>query len=136
MKKKYRQSEIQSIAKELITKFPSKTICFYGNIGAGKTTLIKALIKELGISEAGSSPTFGIVNEYESKEGETLVYHFDFYRIENELEVLDFGLEDYFSSNLWIFIEWPENIANLIPENAASVHINIVSEGIREISMA
>ena len=86
-------------------------------MGAGKTTLIKAILKEMGAIDSGSSPTFGIVNEYHNKDGELLAYHFDFYRLNDETEAYDMGLEDYLSQDCYIFIEWPEKIPSLILVN-------------------
>ena len=85
----YKENQIYQVARQLINKSTSKTLCFYAPMGAGKTTLIKALLKELGASDTGSSPTFGIVNEYHNDKGELLAYHFDFYRLEDETEALD-----------------------------------------------
>ncbi|WP_420601286.1 tRNA (adenosine(37)-N6)-threonylcarbamoyltransferase complex ATPase subunit type 1 TsaE [Flagellimonas sp.] len=115
---------------------PEKTICFYGQMGAGKTTLIKALVKELGGTDQGSSPTFGLVNEYHDQNGKLLAYHFDFYRIENEMQALDIGLEDYLYSNTWKFIEWPEKIESLLPQEAVSVYLHFIDENTRSIEFS
>ena len=85
-------------------------------MGAGKTTLIKALVKELGGTDTVSSPTSGLVNEYETKTGELLGYHFDFYRLNDETEAMDMGLEDYLNTSAWIFMEWPEKIPGWFPQ--------------------
>ncbi len=93
---------------------------FYGDLGAGKTTLIKAICKQLGVSETVlSSPTFSIINEYRGKD--SLVYHFDFYRMRNETEILDLGLEEYFESNAYCFVEWPERLGapGVLPHDRA-----------------
>ncbi|NAS13601.1 tRNA (adenosine(37)-N6)-threonylcarbamoyltransferase complex ATPase subunit type 1 TsaE [Poritiphilus flavus] len=127
--------EIRNTAKEIIRSAPARALCFYGEMGAGKTTLIKAIVKELGGSEA-QSPTFGLVNEYEDSEGGLLGYHFDFYRIESEEEALDLGLEDYFSQDAWIFIEWPEKIPSLLPENCIPVYIQVIDDNTREIRLS
>ena len=92
----------------------NKTLLFYGQMGVGKTTLIKELCKSLGVLDNISSPTFSLVNEYQTAKNDK-VYHFDFYRIEDEEEAYDIGIEDYFDSKNWCFVEWPENIVNLLP---------------------
>ncbi|MBL4592799.1 MAG: tRNA (adenosine(37)-N6)-threonylcarbamoyltransferase complex ATPase subunit type 1 TsaE [Flavobacteriales bacterium] len=118
--------ELQTIAPELIQDFgDKKVILFYGEMGVGKTTLIKILCKQLGVEEVTSSPTFSIVNEYLSTNDKS-IYHFDFYRIEKEAEVFDLGYEDYFFSGNYCFVEWPEKIPNLLPDNA--VEVNIVQD--------
>lgn len=104
-----------------------------GQMGAGKTTLVNELIKRLGVEEEGSSPTFSIVNEYFSVTYGT-IYHFDFYRIEDESEAYDIGVEEIFEEDAFIFIEWPERIENLIPDNI--VELSIIEEnGIRHIEL-
>ncbi|VAW10998.1 tRNA threonylcarbamoyladenosine biosynthesis protein TsaE [hydrothermal vent metagenome] len=133
MKTKYTEDLIQEVAKQLLQKTNSKTLCFYGEMGSGKTTLIKALVKELGCDTA-SSPTFGIVHEYHYKQGGVLGYHFDFYRLNDESEALDLGLEDYFAQDIWIFIEWPEKIESFLPVNTTDIHIEIVDPITRKIS--
>lgn len=107
---------------------------FYGEMGAGKTTLIKAIMKELGVAGDTSSPTFGIVNEYQDNENKTLAYHFDFYRLEDEMEALDIGVEDYFYANKWVFIEWPEKISSFLPEDATNIKLEVISPTDRRIS--
>lgn len=120
------EHELQAIAPELIQDFgDKKVILFYGEMGVGKTTLIKILCKQLGVEEVTSSPTFSIVNEYLSTNDKS-IYHFDFYRIEKEAEVFDLGYEDYFFSGNYCFVEWPEKIPNLLPDNA--VEVNIVQD--------
>jgi len=129
----YTESQIQEVAQQLIIKVASKTLAFHASMGAGKTTLIKALLIELGAADTGHSPTFGIVNEYHDRNGVLLAYHFDFYRLNDETEALDLGLEDYLNQEVWIFIEWPEKIASLIPENATDVYIEIIDPETRII---
>jgi len=122
MKETYSISEIKNIAQQLIAQFDTpKTLLFYGNMGVGKTTLIKEIALQLGVTEATTSPTFSLVNEY--KGTTDTIFHFDFYRIEDEVEVYDIGIEDYFYQDAWCLVEWPERIPNIIPENAIAIHI-------------
>jgi len=102
-------------------------------MGAGKTTFVKHLCKQLNVQDSTSSPTFSIVNEYESPAGP--VYHFDFYRIKDEQEAFDFGYEEYFYSGAYCFVEWPEKIPNLLPEEAKEIHISILDATTRQISI-
>jgi tRNA threonylcarbamoyladenosine biosynthesis protein TsaE len=122
--------ELSDAANKLIQYAGSqKVFLFYGDMGAGKTTFIKAICRVLGVSENTSSPTFSIVNEYPSPQG--TVYHFDFYRLKTETEALDLGYEDYFYSGNYCFIEWPEKIPGLIPDHFVKVNISAESDGIR-----
>jgi len=130
----YQENKIAEVASKIIEVAPSKTLCFYGPMGAGKTTLIKAIVAKLGGAGNVSSPTFGIVNEYHTTEGNTLGYHFDFYRLENETEVLDLGFEDYLNQDVWVFIEWPEKIKSFLPEDTFNLTIEIKDFETREIS--
>lgn len=126
-------SELPSAAKKLLAACPDKKIfAFYGQMGAGKTTLIKSLCEVMGVNNTVSSPTFSIVNEYLSEKGEK-IFHFDFYRINSESEAYDMGYEDYFYSNAYCFIEWPERIAELLPPDFVRVNITVKDE-IRTIS--
>ncbi|MCL4119995.1 UNVERIFIED_CONTAM: hypothetical protein GTU68_001380 [Idotea baltica] len=104
-------------------------------MGAGKTTLIKALVEELGGGTVANSPTFGIVNEYHKVDGELLGYHFDFYRLKDETEALDMGFEDYLAQDVWIFIEWPEKIQSFLPENASNITIDIIDPVTRRLEL-
>ena len=107
---------IEEIAGDIINKYPGERIfALYGSMGAGKTTLIKSLCKVLGSQDNVKSPTFSIINEYLTDE--IPIYHFDFYRIKESSEALDIGIYDYFSSGSYCFIEWPEKIEELLPEN-------------------
>lgn len=114
--------QIDSIAKKIINQNPNKVILFEGEMGVGKTTLIKALVKKLGVIETASSPTFSLVNEYQNTDKE-VIYHFDFYRIKNETEALDMGVDEYLYSGNWCFIEWAEKIQNLIPDKFSKIYI-------------
>lgn len=107
---------------------------FYGDMGAGKTTFIKALCAELGVTDTVNSPTFSIVNEYRSSTNGTPVYHFDFYRIRHIEEVYDMGYEEYFYSGAVCLIEWPELVEGLLPETAVRVRIEVLDDGRRTIS--
>ena len=124
---------IRKTAKEFVEQMGDKRVfLFYGTMGAGKTTFIRAVCEELGVEESVNSPTFAIVNEYRGKTGEP-IYHFDFYRINKEEEAYDFGYEDYFYSGHVCFVEWPEKIKNLLPEDAAAVNITVLPDGVRDV---
>ncbi|MCK0179221.1 tRNA (adenosine(37)-N6)-threonylcarbamoyltransferase complex ATPase subunit type 1 TsaE [Flavobacteriaceae bacterium S0862] len=133
MKKVFDIQSIDEVAKELLANVKHKTILFYGDMGAGKTTLISSLVKTLGGLDDVSSPTFSIVNEYEVTNDK--VYHFDFYRIDNVTEVLDIGIEDYFYSGHWIFIEWPEKIEDILPLEADISYIKMNKDGSRTLEL-
>ena len=123
---------IHEAAKEFIAAMGDNTVfAFYGKMGAGKTTFIKAVCEELGVTDVINSPTFAIVNEYRSDENGELIYHFDFYRIKKLEEVYDMGYEDYFYSGALCFIEWPELIEELLPGNAVNVYIEEKEDGTR-----
>ena len=107
---------------------------FYGAMGAGKTTFIKAVCEELGVEDVITSPTFAIVNEYQSATTGALIYHFDFYRIKKLEEVYDMGYEDYFYSGALCFIEWPELVEELLPEDAVKVTIREEADGSRSLA--
>ena len=125
--------EIAVAAKEFVTAMGDrKVFAFYGKMGAGKTTFIKAVCEELGVEDVINSPTFAIVNEYVDGKGEP-VYHFDFYRIKNFQEVLDIGYEDYVYSGHMCFMEWPELIENLLPDDAVKVTIEEKTDGGRVV---
>ena len=121
--------------KELSKEKNIKVIAFYGHMGAGKTTFIKAVCKEMGVLQEVSSPTFSLINEYETNEGNT-IYHFDFYRIESPEEAYDFGYEEYFYSNNLCLIEWPELIEDLLPEIFLKVEINVVKDEDRNVTIS
>jgi tRNA threonylcarbamoyladenosine biosynthesis protein TsaE len=128
-------SDIDTAAKIFVEKFGNKKIfAFYGEMGAGKTTFIKAVCKSMGVTGTITSPTFSLVNEYKTDNGMT-IYHFDFYRIENIEEVYDFGYEDYFYSDKMCFIEWPELVETLLPEDVVEVKISADDNEQRLISV-
>lgn len=126
--------EIQQAARTVLENNPKKVILFNGTMGAGKTTFVKALAKHLGVKDATSSPTFSLVNEYLADNG-NYVYHFDFYRIKNESEAYDMGVDEYLYSGNWCLIEWPENISGLIPQEHSSITIKQLSNGKRQLSL-
>ncbi len=131
----YTIQELDKVARELLVRVTSKTLCFYGEMGSGKTSLIKGLVRELGGGDQANSPTFGIVNQYQDNNGELLGYHFDFYRLKSEEEGLDLGLEDYFSQDTWFFIEWPEKIGSLLPENSTKIILRVIDPVTRSIEI-
>ncbi|MDX1601641.1 MAG: tRNA (adenosine(37)-N6)-threonylcarbamoyltransferase complex ATPase subunit type 1 TsaE [Salinimicrobium sediminis] len=133
MEVSYLLSEIEVVAHELLEKSKSKTILFYGEMGAGKTTLIKALLKSLGAEDIGSSPTFSLVNVYDTPNG--TVNHFDFYRIKDESEAWDIGFEEYLDSGAWNFIEWPQKIENFIEEEHQKVEIFVQENESRKLKL-
>ena len=134
MNKNYSLENLSEVATELISSAKNKTLLFYGQMGVGKTTLIKEICKLLGVLDTISSPTFSLVNEYETSKIEK-VYHFDFYRIAQEEEALDIGIEEYFDNNDWCLIEWPENIENLLPLDAVEIHLSILKDQNRNIQI-
>jgi tRNA threonylcarbamoyladenosine biosynthesis protein TsaE len=111
-----------------------RVFAFHGGMGAGKTTFIKALCSELGVTEVVASPTFAIVNEYMAQNGEP-VYHFDLYRVKTMDEACDFGCEDYFYSGSYCFIEWPELVEPLLPDDTVDVCITVDDEGHRAVEL-
>lgn len=121
----YSLEQIAEAAAGILDGSRSKILCFYGSMGAGKTTLIKELVKALGGEDEASSPTFGIVNEYEHSSGTTLAFHFDLYRLDSPEEALDMGIEEYFDQDVWVFIEWPEQAAEILPPQRTDIHLEI-----------
>lgn len=117
--------ELKNAARSVLDAFPNNRVfLFYGQMGAGKTTFINALCEQLGVYDHTSSPTFSIVNEYDSPNG--TIFHFDFYRLKNEFEAFDMGYEEYFYSNNYCFVEWPDKISNLLPEASISISIETI----------
>ena len=126
--------DLPEIAKQLLADYSQDRIfAFYGEMGAGKTTFIKELCHQLGIENEVSSPTFSIVNEY--FDGKESLYHFDFYRINNVQEAFDIGAEEYFYSGSYCFLEWPQKIEALLPEESIKVHIKEISISQREFTI-
>ena len=128
--------QIQEAARQFIEAMGDNTVfAFYGKMGAGKTTFIKAVCEELGVTNVITSPTFAIVNEYRSDTNGELIYHFDFYRIKKLEEVYDMGYEDYFYSGALCFIEWPELVDELLPGGTVKVTIEETTDGARRVTM-
>nr|WP_320117595.1 tRNA (adenosine(37)-N6)-threonylcarbamoyltransferase complex ATPase subunit type 1 TsaE [uncultured Marinifilum sp.] len=126
-------NEINTVAKEFIKLVGNRRIfAMHGAMGVGKTTFVKAICEELGVTDTINSPTFAIVNEYHTNT-EAVIYHFDFYRIDDVQEAYDFGYEDYFYSNALCFIEWPEKIDSILPNDTVQVHFNEEADGSRSI---
>ena len=126
---------IADAAKRFLAEAGDRRVfAFHGGMGAGKTTFIKALCSELGVTEVVASPTFAIVNEYMAQNGEP-VYHFDLYRVKTMGEACDFGCEDYFYSGSYCFIEWPELVEPLLPDDTADVCITVDDEGHRAVEL-
>jgi tRNA threonylcarbamoyladenosine biosynthesis protein TsaE len=129
-------AEINSVANELIIHFAGKkVIAFYGEMGVGKTTLIKALCKAMGVTDVVSSPTYSLVNEYVTSTGST-VFHFDFYRINSIEEVYDMGFEEYFDSGNYCFVEWPEKVAELLPNKVLKIALSLAAHDVRSIHIS
>ena len=126
-------AQIDEAARQFISQIADRRVfAFYGSMGAGKTTFVKAVCEQLGVQDVITSPTFAIVNEYTGDEG--AIYHFDFYRIKKLEEVYDMGYEDYFYSGALCFIEWPELIEELLPEDAVRVSIVEQQDGSRTVT--
>lgn len=127
--------EIGCAARQFVDAMGDQTLfAFYGEMGAGKTTFIKAICDALGVQDVVNSPTFSIVNDYETDNGRH-VYHFDFYRLKTPQEALDFGIEEYFASGEICLMEWPEEIGSLLPDDAAKVHVSVQPDGSRVVSL-
>lgn len=126
--------EINEIATQILDQNPKKIILLNGEMGAGKTTLINQIVKKLGVLDATGSPTFSLVNEYQTTNKE-VIYHFDLYRLQSENEALDMGVEDYLYSGNWCFIEWSEKIPNLIPVSHSKIEISVLENGKRKLTL-
>jgi len=130
MKITYTLSQLDDVATQIISQSRSNILLFYGDMGVGKTTLIKALCRALDVQSPVKSPSFSIVNEYITSSKER-IYHFDFYRIESEEEVLDIGFDQYLDTGKWIFIEWPQKIVNILPITSQKVQFYRLKENVR-----
>jgi tRNA threonylcarbamoyladenosine biosynthesis protein TsaE len=126
-------SDLPAIAERLISFAGNNRIfLFHGDMGAGKTTLIKALCAQLGVDTPVSSPTFAIINEYEGAQHR--IYHFDFYRLKTQTEALDMGCEEYFYSGDYCFIEWPDKIPDMLPSHYINIAVSVLNDTCRKIS--
>ena len=130
--------DLPRAAKEFASLMDDRTVyAFNGEMGAGKTTFISALCRELGVEEdLAGSPTFSIINEYRSDTTAELIYHFDLYRIDNIEEAFDIGVEDYFDSGALCLLEWPEKIADILPDDTVNVDITVNPDGSRTLTLA
>ena len=129
----YTLVDIDLVAQRLLAYLTERVIVFRGEMGAGKTTLIKALVKAMGSSDTVSSPTFALVNPYMSEEG--TIYHFDFYRIKKEEEAFDIGFEEYLYSGDWCFIEWAERVPSYLPEKYIAIDIEVIDANTRRLKV-
>ncbi len=129
----YHINDIDVIALDVLKHLTSKVILFDGKMGAGKTTLINALLKGMKSDDVATSPTFSIVNEYKLQNDK--IFHFDFYRIESIEEAYNFGIEDYLYSDNWLFIEWPDRIEELLPENTQTIAITKIDNNTRSLKL-
>ncbi|WP_219011364.1 tRNA (adenosine(37)-N6)-threonylcarbamoyltransferase complex ATPase subunit type 1 TsaE [Aquimarina litoralis] len=133
MKITYTLEELSETAQKIIENATHKTLLFDAEMGVGKTTLIKEICRQLGVTDNISSPTYSLVNEYQGTED--TIYHFDFYRIKEEEEAYDIGFEEYLDTKSWIFIEWPEKIGNLLPIDSVKIKIGLQNDGKRVLSV-
>ena len=129
----YKLNDVDKVAKQLVNNLKTKIILIYGEMGVGKTTLVKAIAKVLGSEDEVSSPTFSLVNEYETDS--ELIYHFDLYRVNNIEEVYNFGIEDYLFSDNWSVIEWPEMIENNMPLRFDRIDLVINTDNSRTLKL-
>lgn len=129
----YDISGLPNAANAVLSSISGKTLLFYGDMGVGKTTLIKEIVRQLGFLDNISSPTFSLVNEYPLKDD--TIYHFDLYRLNDEKEALDFGIEEYFYTNNWKLIEWPEKIRKILPDNKNEILLTINTDGSRTLKI-
>ncbi len=130
----YNITQIDDVARRVIPLLHSRLVCFDAPMGAGKTTFIKSLCAAMGTDpDEVNSPTFSIINEYPSAEG--TIFHFDFYRVKTPQEALDFGLYDYLDSGSWCLMEWPELVADLLPDNCQTIKIEVIDKNTRRITI-
>ncbi|RAJ11983.1 tRNA (adenosine(37)-N6)-threonylcarbamoyltransferase complex ATPase subunit type 1 TsaE [Olleya aquimaris] len=129
----YNLDDVESVAKKILEQATSKTILFEGDMGVGKTTLIKTLVKLLGSNDIVSSPTFSLVNEYVTDEES--IYHFDLYRVEDEDELYDFGIETYIYSDQYVFVEWPSLLKPLLQDDYTIVNITLSENTARALTL-
>ncbi|WP_339633073.1 tRNA (adenosine(37)-N6)-threonylcarbamoyltransferase complex ATPase subunit type 1 TsaE [Bizionia echini] len=129
----YNLDSLDSVAQAVIKAVKHKVILFQGAMGAGKTTLIKALVKQLGSTDDVSSPTFSLVNTYQATNSD--IFHFDLYRLNSIEEAYDFGIEDYFDSSNWVFIEWPDIILTLLPDNYHVISLEHIDSNKRQLTL-
>lgn len=130
----YSLTEIDAIARKIIAENPQAVILFNGQMGSGKTTLIKAITRALGVEETVSSPTFSLINEYKTASGDR-IYHFDAYRLKDETEAYAIGMDEYLYSGEWCFVEWAEKVRGLIPEAHSVIDISLAEGGNRRLSL-
>ncbi len=133
METRFQIQDIESVAQQILETLTSKTILLTGNMGVGKTTFVKGLVKVLGSSDDVSSPTFSIVNEYHLQHG--LLYHFDLFRIKDENEALQLGIEEYLESDQWVVIEWPEIILNLMQDDVNMIELILNEDHSRTLKL-
>lgn len=129
----YTLAEIDTVAQKVLNDLDCKVILFHGDMGTGKTTFIKSLLKIMQSNDVATSPSFSIVNEYNIPNDK--VFHFDFYRLESEEEAYNFGIEDYLNSNNWLFMEWPERISSILPKKTASINITFLDFSKRKLTL-
>ena len=131
----YEQDKIFEAASYILRHSDTRLLCFHGDMGMGKTTLIRALVERLGGENTANSPTFGLVHEYRDPKGLLLAYHLDCYRIKDEEEALDFGVEEYLEADCWVFVEWAENIESLLPASRTEIHISLEGPETRRLAI-
>jgi tRNA threonylcarbamoyladenosine biosynthesis protein TsaE len=129
----YSIKELPDVAGKVLSEVTNKTLLFYGDMGVGKTTLIKELAKHLGVKGTLNSPTFSLINEHEANDD--ILYHFDFYRVNNEEEILDIGIEDYLAAGHWNFIEWPQKAERFLPVEKTTIKLTKNQNGSRTLNM-
>lgn len=128
-------SELDTVAEQIIKYAGSKLICLEGEMGVGKTTLVKQILKKLEAKDVGSSPTFSLVHVYYDQTENILAFHIDCYRLQSEQEALDIGIEEYLDTDKWVFVEWSERIENILPRNRTLVSIKITESGDRIVQI-